>query len=260
MYKHLTLEIEDPQVLIMTINRPKALNALNTEVIDELDDFFARSYKQYESLRAVIITGSGEKAFVAGADISGFKNLNEATALQLSLDGKKVFDSIENFHLPVIAAINGYALGGGLELAMSCHLRTASDNARFGLPELSLGLIPGYTGTQRLIQLVGKGRALHMMLTGKMINADESQSFGLSNLVCSKETLLEETVLLVKKIIKNGPLAIEETIKCVNAFFDADSDGDQYESEQFARLMVSADGREGSLAFLEKRKANFIGK
>jgi len=259
-YETLIINTENQGVAIIEINRPKALNALNKTVFNELNAFFSEDYKQIDGLRGIIVTGRGEKAFVAGADITEFASLNQTEAQALSQKGKDIFDKISNFHLPVIAAVNGYALGGGCELAMACHLRWATKSARFGLPELSLGLIPGYSGTQRMVELVGKAKALELMLTGSMLDGDTACTLGLANHVSEDGMLIEDCLKVLSKISRNAPLAIKETIKTVNAFFDKNVNGHQLETEVFGALMVSQDAKEGAAAFLEKRKANFKGE
>lgn len=241
----------------ITINRPKKLNALNKATIEELHTVFTILEEDVKT-RAVIITGSGEKAFVAGADISEFANFSVEEGGKLAAKGQALlFDYIENFKKPVIAAINGFALGGGLELAMACHFRLASDNAKMGLPEVSLGVIPGYGGTQRLPQLVGKGKAMELIMTGAMITAEEANSYGLVNYVVPLKELMDLAEALVKKIMRNSPVAISAAIKAVNANFKEGVDGYAVEIEQFGNCFETEDFKEGTTAFLEKRKANF---
>jgi len=247
-------------ILILTINRPKALNALNASVIDELGDLFMHNGLQDEKASGIIITGAGEKSFVAGADIKEFIGLDQSEAERLSSKGQKIFNAIEQFPKPVIAMVNGFALGGGLELAMACHLRTASENARFGLPEVSLGILPGYGGTQRLPQLIGKGRALEMVLTGKMIDAQQSFQYGLTNLVVSSEELLSSTIKMLNKIVSKGPLAISKSIQTILAGYDPRLNGMEEESNAFGYLSATQDFLEGVNAFIEKRTANFKGE
>ncbi|WP_067147069.1 enoyl-CoA hydratase/isomerase family protein [Pseudotamlana agarivorans] len=244
----------------ITINRPKKLNALNKETIAELHDAIDASDRDKET-KVIIITGSGEKAFVAGADISEFSNFSAAQGKMLAAEGhESLFDFIENLSTPVIAAINGFALGGGLELAMACHFRVASNNAKLGLPETSLGLIPGYGGTQRLPQLIGKGRALEMIMTAGMINASRALHYGLVNHVVAQEELLSFTESLADKITGNSSVAISTAIKAVNANFKSGVDGFQVEIQGFGDCFGTDDFKEGTTAFLEKRKANFPGK
>ncbi len=243
-------------IATLTINRPKALNALNESVFDELDIFFTSGYKEYDGLKGVVITGAGEKAFAAGADIKKFLELDKEMGERLSRRGQDVFFNIEEFHLPVIAAVNGFALGGGCELAMACHIRIAGSKARFGQPEVNLGLIPGYGGSQRLIQLIGKGKAIELLLTGDMIGAEEAHRLGLANHVVEPGQEVEKAIEIVEKISTKGPTAISKTIECVNQFFK-DKDAFYFESREFGILMNSKEGKEGALAFIEKRKPNF---
>ncbi len=247
-------------ILTLTINRPKALNALNTAIMDRLQILFVDKEIDVTSLKGVIITGSGEKAFIAGADIKEFTGLDASIASTLSRKGHQIFRAIECFPIPVIAAINGFALGGGCELAMACHLRIASDTARFGLPEVSLGLIPGYAGTQRLPTLVGKGRALEMILSGKMIDARTALSFGLVNKVVPQDDLLVKATEWVMEISGNGPLAIQQAIQAIDAAYDQQIDGPEFEMEAFGHLTNTQDFKEGVTAFVEKRKPSFEGK
>lgn len=251
---------EERTLATVTINRPNKLNALNKDTIQELHDAF-KSLDKDKATKVVILTGSGEKAFVAGADISEFSNYSVKKGGKLAAKGqKKLFDFIENLSTPVIAAINGFALGGGLELAMACHFRVASDNARMGLPEVSLGVIPGYGGTQRLPQLIGKGRAMEMIMTAGMIDANNALHYGLVNHVVSQEELLSTCVKLANKISNNSSVAISHAIKAVNAGFKHDSNGYATEIEAFGACFGTADFKEGTTAFLEKRKADFPGE
>jgi len=247
-------------IATITINRPSKLNALNRATINELHEAF----KQLEgdsAIKAIIITGSGEKAFVAGADISEFANFSVAEGERLAANGQELlFDFVENLATPVIAAVNGFALGGGLELAMACHFRIASDNARMGLPEVSLGVIPGYGGTQRLSQLAGKGLAMEMITTAGMINAEKAQTSGLVNEVVSQEELLPLCEKLASKIAKNSPIAVGKAIEAVNTGFKEGVDGFQEEIRLFGESFGTEDFKEGTTAFLEKRKADFPGK
>jgi enoyl-CoA hydratase len=244
----------------ITINRPAKLNALNVATIQELHNAF-ESLEQNQEIRAIIITGEGEKAFVAGADISEFAHFSVEEGAQLAHQGQELlFDFVENLKTPVIAAINGFALGGGLELAMSCHFRVASDNAKMGLPEVSLGVIPGYGGTQRLPQLVGKGRAMEMIMTAGMIDAETAKNFGLVNHVVPQAELLEFTKSIAIKISRNSPTAISQAIKAVNANYKDGVDGYKTEIKNFGKCFGTEDFKEGTTAFLEKRKAAFNGK
>lgn len=244
----------------ITINRPSKLNALNKATIQELHDAF-ESLESNEEVRVIIITGEGEKAFVAGADISEFANYSVEEGAQLAAQGQELlFDFVENLRTPVIAAVNGFALGGGLELAMSCHFRVASDNAKMGLPEVSLGVIPGYGGTQRLPQLIGKGRAMEMIMTAGMISAEEAFRSGLVNHVVPQAELLDFTKEIATKIMRNSPFAIGSAIKAVNANFKDGVNGFETEIRNFGKCFGTEDFKEGTTAFLEKRKAAFKGK
>ena len=258
-YSNIVLASEN-NIATITINRPTKLNALNSETIQELHDAF-ELLENNSDIRVIILTGSGEKAFVAGADIAEFAHFSIAEGTQLAKQGQELlFDFIEKLKKPVIAAINGFALGGGLELAMSCHFRTASDNAKMGLPEVSLGLIPGYGGTQRLPQLVGKGRAMEMIMTAAMIDATTAKNYGLVNHVVAQTELLEFTKSIATKIIKNSPLAISKAIKAINANYKDGVNGFETEIRNFGKCFGTGDFKEGTTAFLEKRKAEFTGK
>lgn len=244
----------------ITINRPTKLNALNVATIQELHSAFENLENQHE-IRVIILTGSGEKAFVAGADISEFANFSVEEGAQLAAQGQEIlFDFVENLKTPVIAAVNGFALGGGLELAMACHFRVASENAKMGLPEVSLGLIPGYGGTQRLPQLVGKGRAIEMIMTAGMITADDAHRYGLVNHVVPQVELLDFCNAIAQKIVRNSPVAISQAIKAVNANFKDGENGYKTEIKAFGKCFGTEDFKEGTTAFLEKRKAVFVGK
>jgi enoyl-CoA hydratase len=243
----------------ITINRPSKLNALNVTTIKELHDGL-ESLNNNPEIKVIIITGEGEKAFVAGADISEFAHFTVDQGAQLAQQGQELlFDFIENLNTPVIAAVNGFALGGGLELAMACHIRTASDNAKMGLPEVSLGVIPGYGGTQRLPQLVGKGRAMEMIMTAGMITAEEAYRTGLVNHVVHQAELLDFTKSLAQRIMKNSPVAIGKAIESVNANFTDGVNGFNSEIKNFGKCFGTGDFKEGTTAFLEKRKADFKG-
>jgi enoyl-CoA hydratase len=242
------------------IHRPEKLNALNKATIQELHDTL-QLVENNPEIRVVIITGSGSKAFVAGADIAEFAHFSAEEGTQLAAKGQQIlFDCIENMKTPVIAAINGFALGGGLELAMACHIRIASDNAKMGLPETSLGVIPGYGGTQRLAQLVGKGRAMEMILTAGMIDAETAKNYGLVNQVVPQTDLVETYTTLAHKIMKNSPVAIGKAIEAINANFKTDVNGFEVEIKNFGDCFATGDFKEGTSAFLEKRKAEFKGK
>lgn len=246
--------------LTVTISRPEALNALNTEVLDGLHKVMQEALQNHE-VKGIIITGSGEKAFVAGADIREFVGLSQQHAFELALKGQKLFSLIENYSKPVLAAVNGFALGGGCELAMACHMRVATENAKFGQPEVNLGLIPGYGGTQRLTQLVGRGKALELLLTGDMISAQEAHSIGLVNhVVADKNMLLELAQKILAKIYAKAPIAVSKVIESVNAGFAFENKGYETEATNFAACTTTTDFKEGTTAFLEKRKAQFTGK
>lgn len=246
-------------VLVITINRPDKLNALNKATIEELHDALVEAENQKE-IRAVIITGSGNKAFVAGADIAEFANFSVEQGKQLSSTGHfKIFNFIENYSKPVIAAVNGFALGGGLELALACHIRIASDNAKMGLPEVSLGVIPGYGGTQRLAQIIGKGKAFEMIVTADMMNAQDAYKWGLVNYVTTSEELLNKCLDITSKISSKSPTAIKTAIKVINAGYNNKLNGYEVEIEEFGKSFGTGDFKEGVAAFLEKRKANFQG-
>lgn len=247
-------------VAIVTISRPEKLNALNAAVIGQLHRAFLLLKHDPES-RAVVLTGAGEKAFVAGADIKELAAQTPAQMLATSTHGQQAFLEIERLGKPVIAAINGYALGGGLEVAMSCTFRTASDNAKLGLPEVTLGILPGYAGTQRLVRLVGKGKAMELMLTGDPISAAEAHRLGLVNHVFPATELLEKTIVIAEKLAARAPLAIAAILEAGNAALDHSlADGGRLESELFCRLAATQDTQEGLRAFLEKRPAVFKGE
>jgi len=255
-YKEILVTNEEG-IIQLVINRPKALNALNRGVFDDLNEFFSTGFEAYKDLKGVIIKGAGEKAFVAGADINEFLQLDAEQAIQLSKRGQDIFFKIERFHKPVIALVDGFALGGGCELAMACHMRIATDRAKFGQPEVNLGLIPGYGGTQRLPQLVGKAKAMEMILTGDMIDAAEAYRLGLVNFVGNNEESMDKAISLINKIAKKGPNSVAESIATINAAFDKRIDGYETEHKKFGTMMVSEETKEGVSAFLEKRKANF---
>ena len=258
MYHNITSTQSDG-ITTITINRPSKLNALNRETIEELHSAF-KSADEDKNTKVIIITGSGEKAFVAGADISEFANYSVAEGGQLAAKGQELlFDFVANLSTPVIAAVNGFALGGGLELAMAAHFRVASDNAKMGLPEVSLGVIPGYGGTQRLPQLVGKGRAMEMIMTAGMIDANQALQYGLVNHVVTLEELIPFTEKLAGKVMKNSSVAISSAIRAVNAAYDVDVNGFNVEIEEFGSCFGTGDFKEGTTAFLEKRKPDFPG-
>lgn len=258
-YENLLCDL-DGHIMVLTINRPKALNAINSTTMGELEQFFTEGYKDFPDMQSVIIVGAGEKAFVAGADIKAFEGLDAKGAEKLSADGHRAYDAIENFHLPVLAAINGFALGGGLELAMACHLRIAADHAKMGQPEVNLGLIPGYGGTQRLVRYVGKSMAMDLLLTADMIKADEAKSLGLVSRVVPGDQLMDTAKELLTKINSKAPIAVSKTIEVVNAYFDDTKDGFKEEVHAFGYCAATDDFKEGAKAFVEKRKAVFKGK
>ncbi|QLG45165.1 enoyl-CoA hydratase/isomerase family protein [Costertonia aggregata] len=258
-YKNIIVE-EERAIATVTINRPNKLNALNKETIQELHDAF-EDLESDRQIKVIILTGSGEKAFVAGADISEFADFSEKEGGKLAAKGQELlFNFVENLSTPVIAAVNGFALGGGLELAMACHFRIAGDNAKMGLPEVTLGVIPGYGGTQRLPQLVGKGRAMEMIMTGAMIDADTALRYGLVNHVVAQEELLPTCEKIAGRISKNSSVAIKHAIKAINAGFSSTDNGYEAEIAAFGRCFGTADFKEGTTAFLEKRKADFPGE
>jgi enoyl-CoA hydratase len=258
-YTNLLYEVRD-NVAQVTVNRPEKLNPLNSETIDALEACF-RDIAGDEAVKAVIVTGAGEKAFVAGADISQVTGLTAMEGRAWGLRGQQVFSRIENLPKPVVAAINGYALGGGLELAMACHIRIASENARLGQPEVKLGIVPGYGGTQRLPRLVGKGRALEMILSGEPISAEEAYRIGLVNRVVPREDLLPAARRLVGKIMENGPLAVALCLQAVHRGMEMPLEAAlEWEASQFGMSCATEDIREGTRAFLEKRKAQFRGR
>jgi enoyl-CoA hydratase len=257
MYKTLLTSLENG-ILTATINRADKLNAINRDVMNDLN-ILADEIEKNVEIRAVIITGAGQKAFVAGADISEFLGLTGAEGVNLARTGQNIFFKIENCSKPVVAAVNGFALGGGCELAMACHFRIASENAKFGQPEVNLGLIPGYGGTQRLVQLVGKGRALELLMTGNMIDASIALEYGLVNHVVPQEDLLAKAKMILEQIISKAPLAISRCITAANAVFGPEN-GYDTEIEAFGQCFDTEDMKEGAAAFLEKRKPKFFGK
>lgn len=249
----------DNKIMTITINRPASLNALNIDTIKELGEAMELAKNDIE-VAGIIITGAGDKSFVAGADITEIAELNEVNGRKFAENGQSVFDEIENCEKPVIAAINGYALGGGCELAMACHIRVATKSARFGQPEVNLGLIPGYGGTQRLTQLVGKGRAFELMMTGDIIDAEEAYRIGLVNHLVENSKELEEKVeSILGKILQKAPLAVGMVVTCVNALL-SNENGYQVEANGFAHCCRTEDKAEGTKAFLEKRSPNFKGQ
>ena len=256
MFENLLIHNND-RIQHIIINRESKLNALNKATLAELHTALYDAFRN-DRVGGIIITGAGQKAFVAGADIAEFASFNSTQGGELSKNGHtKIFDLIENGNKPVIAAINGFALGGGLELALACHIRIASDNAKMGLPEVSLGLIPGYGGTQRLTQLVGKGKALEIILTADMITAEEAYKIGLINHVVSQDDLLTKAEEIMNRILLRSPLAVASAIAAVNASTQTGVDGFQKEIDEFAKCFDTPDFKEGTSAFLEKRKPNF---
>ena len=246
-------------ILTITINRPTKLNALNAATIADIDAAVQQALAEPQ-VRGIILTGSGEKAFVAGADIAELAALTPDRAGRASLAGQEAFARIEASPKPVVAAVNGFALGGGCELAMACHMRVASDNARFGQPEVNLGLPPGYGGTQRLPQLIGKGKAIELLLTADMVKADEALRLGLVNHVVPQAELLGFCRQLLGKILGKAPLAVGMVLECVNAHYAKDADGYEAEAKAFGRAFDTEDFKEGTAAFVEKRAAVFTGK
>lgn len=247
-------------ILTVTIDREKALNALNKQTMLEIRYLFEVYAPDLEGLKGVILTGAGQKAFVAGADIKEFISLNAETGAAFAKNGQDIYFLIENFPKPVIAAVNGYALGGGCELAMACHMRIAGEKARFGQPEVNLGIIAGYGGTQRLTQLVGKGKSMEIHLTGDMIGAEEAYRIGLANHVVPQGEEVVKAKEIITKIGKKAPLAIAKAIECINAHFNEGKTAYQKEYQHFGALIETEDTKEGVAAFVEKRKANFNGK
>lgn len=268
MYQTLLTSL-DNNIFTITINRPDKLNALNKTVMDELNSVMDEVYDNPQ-IKSVIITGSGAKSFVAGADISEFVGLNAAEGMELARRGQAIFFKIENSPKPVIAAVNGFALGGGCELAMSCHFRLASENAKFGQPEVNLGLIPGYGGTQRMTQLIGKGRSLELLMSGNMIDAQTALQYGLVNHVTPLDQLIPKTISILEVINGKAPLAIAQCIQAANAAYgnrplDTSTaysylSGYDVEVSSFGECFATDDMKEGTSAFLEKRKPNFTGK
>ena len=257
MYKTL-LANYDNGIFTITINRPDKLNALNKTVLDELDAAIKNVYDD-NNIKAAIITGQGAKAFVAGADISEFVEVSNEQGAALAKKGQEIFFKIENCPKPVVAAVNGFALGGGCELAMACHFRLASDNAKFGQPEVNLGLIPGYGGTQRLTMLVGKGKAMELIMSGNMIDAVEAKALGLVNYITTPDNLLEKTKEILNVILSKSPVAVSKVIAAVNAYYSIEKNGFDEEIKLFGETFASNDKKEGTSAFIEKRKPVFKG-
>jgi len=251
---------EENGIAVVTINRERAMNALNAQTFTDLKAFFAEDAPNRENLKGIIITGAGEKSFVAGADIKEFLTLNPESASALSKRGQDIFFLIERFPKPVIAAVNGFALGGGCELAMACHLRIAGEKARFGQPEVSLGIVPGYGGSQRLIQYIGKTKAMEFLLTGGMIGANEALRLGLVNHVVPPGEEVAKAKEILEITASKGPVAIQKVIELVNAHFEGGEDGFEREYKEFGNCAGTADFIEGASAFIEKRTPKFRGK
>lgn len=258
MYQTLLTSL-DNGIFTVTINRPDKLNALNKQVFADLNKVLDEIYTNKE-IRSVIITGSGPKAFVAGADISEFSGLTLEESKTMAKSGQDTFFRIEHSPKPIVACVNGFALGGGCELAMSCHFRIASDNAKFGQPEVNLGLLPGYGGTQRLVQLIGKGRAMELLMSAGMIDANTALQFGLVNYVVTQDTLLDKAKSILETINSKAPIAVAKCIESANAVFDETKNGYEVEINSFGDCFGTDDMKEGTTAFLEKRKAVFTGK
>ena len=257
-YTNLIVEVKN-RILHVTINRPKALNALNQQTMGELQRLFGQDYKNSRDISGVLLTGAGDRAFVAGADIKEFLGVaKEGSGEQMATGGQEVFFTIERFHVPVLALVNGFALGGGCELAMACHLRVATEAARFGQPEVNLGIIPGYGGTQRLNQIIGKGKAMELTLTGNMIDAREAHRIGLVNYALPAKEARDKALDLLNTIASKGPIAITESINAINAYYAHSDFG--AEAKAFGRASGAEDFMEGAAAFVEKRAANFRGK
>ncbi len=253
-YNNLTTELAD-NILTIQINRPEVMNALNIETISELSKIFDE-VEDNNDIRGIIITGAGDKSFVAGADIAEFADFSTEEGTKMSQKGHDAFNKIENCSKPVIAAVNGFALGGGCELAMACHIRVASEKAKFGQPEVGLGIIPGYGGTQRLTMLVGKGRAMELIMTGDIVNANDALNIGLVNHVTEANNLLPKAEEILQKIFKKSPSAITKTISCINSTYK--EGGYDMEIKEFGNCFNTQDFKEGTTAFLEKRKPEFV--
>lgn len=247
-------------ILILTINREKALNALNGKTMEELKHFFSVPVSERKKIKGIVITGAGNRAFVAGADIKEFLGLDGAKAQAMSANGHQIFFLIERYPIPVIAAVNGFALGGGCELAMACHLRVAGAKAKFGQPEVNLGLVPGFGGTQRLPKLVGRGRALELLMTGDMIDAQEAYRIGLVNHVVDAGEEINKACTIIEKIATKAPVAVANVIAAVDAACKGQGETYALEAKAFGKCASTADFREGASAFIERRKANFKGE
>ncbi len=246
-------------IVTLTLNRPDQLNAVNSSIMHSLYSFFTEDYKSIEGFKGVIITGSGEKAFAAGADIKEFLAVAD-DSIPFVKKGHNTYFAIENFHKPVIAVIKGYALGGGLELALACHMRLVNPKTKISFPEVNLGLIPGYGGTQRMSQLIGKARAMELMMTTDMIDANQAVQYGVCNRVVEDDEIMPTAKKMIAKIASKGPVAVKHIIKTINAAFDESKNGFDIELQAFADLMQTKDFEEGVKAFMEKRKAHFIGE
>ena len=257
MYETILTDNKNHTLVIM-LNRPEVLNALQRKMLVELNDAIEKM-KDDDDIRGAVIIGAGDKAFAAGADISEFGTPTQEEGESVSKFGQKVFSAIENSPKPIIAAVNGFALGGGCELAMACHMRIASENAKFGQPEVKLGLIAGYGGTQRLAQHIGKGKATELLITGNMISADEALQLGLVNYVVPRGKLADKCLEILRKSYEQSPLAVKLTLDAINAGFDG-RNGYEVEAKLFGQSISSEDGQEGTRAFIEKRKPNFTGK
>jgi enoyl-CoA hydratase len=258
MYETILTEVKS-EILYITINRESKLNALNIQTLTDIKNAILSIYANPD-VKGVILTGSGQKAFAAGADIAEFANFNVEEGTRMSAEGHAVLNAIENCPKPVIAAVNGFALGGGNELAMACHIRIAAENAKFGQPEVNLGITPGYAGTQRLAQLIGKGRALEILMTADLVDAQRAYEMGLVNHVVPMDQLITKAEEILSKIKTKSPLAIASVIRCVNAFYEKKLDGNNVEINEFGNFFGSEDFKEGTQAFKDKRKADFKGK
>lgn len=258
-YENLQISLEDG-IAVVTISREKALNALNRQTMSELEHFFGEAAFDLEGLKGIILTGAGEKAFVAGADITEFQGLSGKEGMELAKRGQDIFFLVEHFPKPVVAAVNGFALGGGCELAMACHLRVAGEKAKFGQPEVNLGLIPGYGGTQRLIQYIGKTKAMELLMTADIIGAADAHQLGLVNYLVPSGEEISKSKELIEKIAVKAPFAISKIIECVNAYYEEGVDGFWKEVDAFGECGSTEDFKEGAAAFVEKRKATFTGK
>jgi enoyl-CoA hydratase len=257
MYTTIVTQLSEG-IYTITINRPDKLNALNKDVFTDLDTA-VNEIQNNPAIKSAIVTGAGSKAFVAGADITEFAGLDKTAAMALAKRGQDIFFKIEQSKKPIVAAVNGFALGGGCELAMACHFRIAGDNAKFGQPEVNLGLIPGYGGTQRLTQLIGKGRAIELLISGNMIDANTALQYGLVNYVVPAEELLNRTKAVLQVINSKAPIAIAKCIETANAVFDETKNGFEEEIKSFGECFATEDMKEGTAAFIEKRKAVFKG-